>query len=556
MLGGQPSGEFDAMSKDTGAESPSSHDELESLRSELAALRAELEVRRAISSWDDGEPWLTALADALPQIVWVTRPDGYHLYYNRHWFEYTGLTFEEAKGTGWSRLLHPEDIQRSIERWNLALKTGQPYEIEYRFRRASDGVYRWFLGRALPVRNERQEIVQWFGTCTDIDDRKRAEENLRKANTEKDQFLAMVSHELRTPLSAILGYAQLLQFDMLTADERKKAIASIENNAKTQAQLIEDMLDVSRIISGKLKIEPRVVDLKRIVRASIATVEPMAAGRKVFIESEFADTDCYVNADSARLQQVIGNLLTNAVKFSDEGGRVRVRVQCGASANTLEVADQGHGIAPDFLPHVFERFRQADSSSTRQHGGLGLGLAISRHLVDLHGGTLTAMSEGLGKGATFVVSLPKPAILPENLPRDSDRTSTTKTLASLGRIKVMVVDDEPSVRGVLETTITKCGAKVRTAASAKEALKMMDEETPDVLICDLAMPEMDGFSLIAEVRKRGIPGKKRIPAIALTAFASSDDRSQALAAGFDVHLSKPVEPIHLIAAIAELSSQL
>jgi PAS domain S-box-containing protein len=544
------------MSKDIGAENPSSHDELASLHSELATLRAELEVRRAISSWDDGEHWLTMLADSLPQIVWVTRPDGYHLYYNRHWFEYSGLTFDEAKGTGWSRLLHPDDLQRSIDRWTLALQTGQPYEIEYRFKRASDGVYRWFLGRALPVKNERQEIVQWFGTCTDIDDRKRAEENLRLASAEKDQFLAMVSHELRTPLSAILGYAQLLQFDMLTADERKKAIASIENNAKAQAQLIEDMLDVSRIISGKLKIEPRVIDLKRVVRASIASVEPAAAGREIVVESEFADDDCYVNADAARLQQVIGNLLTNAIKFSSDGGRVRVRVQCGNLSHTLEVADQGHGIAPDFLPHVFERFRQGDSSSTRQHAGLGLGLAISRHLVDMHGGTLTAMSEGLGKGATFVVSFPKPAILPESLPQNSDRASTTKTLASLGRIKVMVVDDEPSVRGVLETTIKKCGAKVRTAASATEALKLIEEETPDVLICDLAMPEIDGFGLIAEVRKREVLSKKRIPAIALTAYASSEDRSQALAAGFDVHLSKPVEPIHLIAAIAELSSHL
>ena len=493
------------------------------------------------------------LADALPQIVWATRADGFLLFFNRQWFEYTGQTEEEAAGDGWARSLHPDDMQRTIERWEQALRTGEPYEIEYRFKRGSDGTYHWFLGRGLPVRNEQGEIVQWFGTCTNIDDHKRFEAELQRLNVEKDQFLAVVSHELRTPLSAILGYSQLLQFNMLSAEESKKAIASIENNAKAQAQLIEDILDVSRIISGKLKVDPRLIDLKRIARAGITSVEPLAAGKQVVLETDFAAEDCFVMADPARLQQVICNLLTNAIKFSSAGGRVEVRIGCVDSKMRIEVSDQGVGIAKEFLPHVFERFRQADSSSTRQHGGLGLGLAISRHLAELHGGTIQAHSDGEGRGATFSISLPIPVLRPNEAPEQSDRLSTMKTLESLGRVKVLIVDDEPSVRSVLSTTISKCGAKVRTAESAIEALKLLAEEFPDVLICDLAMPDMDGITLIREVRKLEAARGQRMAAIALTAYASSDDKSRALAAGFDLHLSKPVEPIHLVAAIADIS---
>jgi PAS domain S-box-containing protein len=541
------------MSNDRSTASLASQDELESLRAEVASLRAELETQRSLAALGEADHWLRTLADALPQIVWVTRPDGYYLYFNRHWFEYTGFTYEETKGQGWSLLLHPDDRQRSIDRWNHALSTGEPYEIEYRFKHAHDGAYRWFLGRALPVRNEQGKILQWFGTCTDIDDQKRAENELKRSNREKDQFLAMVSHELRTPLSAILGYAQLLQLDMLGPDERIKAIASIENNARAQAQLIEDILDVSRIISGKLKVDLRLVDVQRIVRAGIDSVEPTAAVRQITIESQLPDAECLVHADPARLQQVLWNLLSNAVKFSPPGGQVRVRLDCVEARTRIEVEDQGRGISPAFLPHVFERFRQADSSSTRQHGGLGLGLAITRHLVELHGGTIEAHSDGEGKGARFTVLLPTPAIRPEDVPDRDDRTSTTKTLESLGRVHVLVVDDEESVRNVLATTIAKCGAKVLTADGANAALSMLAEERPDILICDLAMPDIDGFTLIRRVRESEAKTGHRLPAIALTAYASSDDKSRALAAGFDLHLSKPVETVRLVAAIAGLS---
>ena len=532
---------------------PASHDELASLREEVVSLRAELESRRALAAIGDPDRWLRTLADALPQIVWVTRPDGYHLYYNRHWFEYTGLTYEEARGEGWSLLLHPDDRQRSIDRWDHALRTGEPYEIEYRFKRASDGVFRWFLGRALPVRNEQGEITQWFGTCTDIDDRKKAEEELQRSNREKDQFLAVMSHELRTPLSAILGYAQLLQLDMLTPEERTKAIASIENNAKAQAQLIEDILDVSRIISGKLKVDAKLVDAKRIVRAGIDSVELSAVAKQVTIESEFPTTNCLVFADPARLQQVVWNLLTNAIKFSSPGGRVRVRLDWVEASTRIEVMDQGRGIPAEFLPHVFERFRQADSTSTRQQGGLGLGLAITRHLVELHNGTIEAYSEGENQGARFTVTLPTPVLRPEDHYDHGDRAATTKTLESLGRVRVLLVDDEASVRNVLATMVSKCGAKVRTAENAKIALKLLAEERPDILVCDLAMPDMDGYALIRQIRDAESKTGRRLPVIALTAYASSDDKSRALAAGFDLHLAKPVEPIQLVAAIAGLA---
>lgn len=496
---------------------------------------------------------LRQLADTMPQIVWITRADGYHEYYNRHWWEYTGLTYEQARGEGWNLLLHPDDRQRSIDRWNHALRTGEPYEIEYRFRRAADGMYRWFLGRALPQRDGEGKVVKWFGTCTDIHDQKLAEEKIELASRQKDQFLAILSHELRTPLNAILGWAQLVQGDLLDPGEFREAIDAIERNAKAQARLIEDVLDVSRIINQKLHIERRVIALEPSITAALDTLRPAAKAKAITIEYRNDSTDLLVFADPARLEQVFGNLLSNAVKFTPAGGRIVLTVDRDASLARICVSDTGTGIPASFLPEIFELFRQADSTSTRHHGGLGLGLAIVRHLLDAQDGSIQAESEGKGRGATFTVRMPVVAVDMRGADRLGDgQPESLPARGLLAGVKVLVADDEGSARELIGTVLEKFGAQVRVAESADRALAEFEREPPDVLVSDIAMPGRDGYSLIAEIRAR--PGELagRTPALALTAFASSQDRRRALQEGFDAHIAKPVEPIALVRAVASL----
>ena len=496
---------------------------------------------------------LRHLADTMPQIVWITRADGYHEYYNRHWWEYTGLTYEQARGEGWNILLHPEDRERSIERWQEALRTGEPYNIEYRFRRASDGMYRWFLGRALPQRDADGRIMKWFGTCTDIHDQKLAEEKMELANRQKDQFLAILSHELRTPLNAILGWTQLIQGDVLEPGEFREAIDAIERNAKAQARLIEDVLDISRIINNKLHIERRVVLLEPPIQAALGALRPAAKARGVTIEYHNDSTDLLVFADPARLEQIFGNLLSNAVKFTSSGGRITIRVDRDVSLARITVADTGAGIAPEFVPHVFELFRQADSTSTRQHGGLGLGLAIVRHLLEAQGGSIQAASAGRDQGSTFTIRLPVVAV--DNRTddgsgaRDASQTPARDLLAGL---KILVADDESSARELIATVLERYGAKVRTADSADRALEEFGREQPDLLVSDIAMPGRDGYSLISAIRARPPKEGGRTAALALTAYASPQDRRRALQAGFQAHLAKPVEPSLLVRAVAAL----
>ncbi|UFP95910.1 sensor histidine kinase [Gloeobacter morelensis] len=362
------------------------------------------------------------LADTIPQMVWTTRPDGYHDFFNRRWFEYTGMNLEQTQGWGWSHLLHPHDLEKCLHLWKYSLATGEPYDIEYRFRRAADGVYRWQLGRALPLRDPQGNILRWFGTCTDIDDQKRAEQErthllererqaraeAEAANRAKDEFLAMLSHELRTPLNPIIGWTQMLRRGNLTPEMQAKALETIERNGKLQNQLIEDLLDISRIIRGKFSISPKPIALPPVVHSAIEAVRNLADLKEVRLDCrcEPSALSRQVSADPTRLQQVIWNLLTNAIKFTPKGGRVEVDL-AGDSANLyVAVRDNGMGIAPEFLPYMFERFRQADSRSTRKEGGLGLGLFIVRHIVELHGGMVQAESAGEGKGATFTVELP------------------------------------------------------------------------------------------------------------------------------------------------------
>ena len=503
---------------------------------------------------------LRQLADNLPQIVWVTRPDGSHEYYNRRWYEFTGLPLNSSLEQSWDPLFHPDDLLRANKSWARALSTGNPYEIEFRLKRGSDGAYRWFLGRACPSRDADGAITNWFGTCTDIHEQKLTEDGLREArdkvreeNSQKDEFLGMISHELRTPLNAVFGWTKLMQENLLSEEERGEAVKSIMRNAEAQARLIEDVLDITRIINHKLSLDREVINPLHIVAEAVEAVRPSADGKEILLESANEAEDLLVDADPSRLQQVLLNLLTNAVKFTRRGGKIRVRTAREQAGAAIEILDTGQGISAELLPHIFERFRQGDSSSTRHHGGLGLGLTIAHQLVVMHGGTIDVQSEGVGHGSRFTVRLPIVA-LDTRGSLAAPRAAATEDVFpanSLRSVHVMVIDDEPSVRDLVALTLAKCGASVTVAASVKDALSLMPNLKPDVVVSDIAMPEVDGYQFIRRLRELAEPRGADIPAIALTAYAGAQDRRRALESGFDQHLTKPVDPAELVRAIVK-----
>ena len=377
-----------------------------------------------------------------------------------------------------------------------------------------------------------------------------------EANRIKDEFLSTVSHELRTPLNAILGWTWLLANGQLDEAAGRRAVATIERNARAQSQIIDDLLDVSRIITGKLRLHVEPMDLIQVIEAVLDSIGPAAGAKEIRIERRLDPAAARAKGDPQRLQQIVWNLLSNAVKFTPRGGRIEVALARRDSQIEIRVSDTGIGIRQEFLSQVFERFRQADSSSTRTHGGLGLGLAIVRHLVELHGGTVEAHSDGEGKGATFLVRLPVPAASPAAAPSVPQPQSAALPAGSTSRelrdLRVLLVDDEPDAREVLPAVLEQFGARVTVAASAAEAIAALQRSAVDVLVADIGMPGEDGYALIRRVR--ALEGHLRdLPAIALTAYAGEADRRRALEAGFQIHLAKPVEPADLIAALATLA---
>jgi PAS domain S-box-containing protein len=695
---------------------------------------------------------LQAMANSIPQLAWIARFDGAVVWYNERWYEYTGLSREQAPPAAWEAVYDPDCVPAIRQRWQEALRSGQPFDMEFPIRGA-DGQFRWFLTRANPVRDSTGRLLRWFGTSTDVDQVKRVQEALRdesnvlellnstgnalaskrdlrsllqevtdaatrisgarfggfffnsssadggvlslytlsgvppaafedfqhpramalfgpsmrgegpvrsddllhdprygldapyqavspgqavvrsylavpvisrsgevigslffghpepamfserteriiggiaaqagiaidnarlyeaaqqaaeerkilldsersaRAEAErtsqmKDEFLATLSHELRTPLTAILGWAQVLRRGSRDQADLHRGLQTIERNARAQAQLIEDLLDMSRITSGKVLLDMQVLSPLMVVDAAIETVRPAADAKSILIERDF-DSVGLVAADPSRLQQVIWNLLTNAIKFTARDGAVRVAVKEAEGHVAITVADTGIGIRPEFLAHVFERFRQADSTTTRRHGGLGLGLSIVKQLVEQHGGTVAVSSAGEGCGASFTVSLPLAtgqaaasrqarALAPLPPP-----VATDSFLRDLGGMHVLVVDDEADARELIKRILNDCNANVTTAANAAEALAAVERERPALLLSDIGMPEVDGFELLSQVRALGPERGGKVPAIALTAFARSEDRLRALQCGFRDHVSKPVEPAELVNAVAQ-----
>ncbi|XYI03625.1 ATP-binding protein [Sorangium sp. So ce1128] len=457
-----------------------------------------------------------------------------------------------------------------FERCASVVDTGEPVDVELPW--GAQDRRRWF--RIMIV-----ELLEGIAVhFSDITGRKRAEEEraalfasersaraqAEEANRLKDEFLATVSHELRTPLNAILGWSHLLQANGAAAEQRARGLAAIERNARSQARLIEDILDVSRIITGKVRLERQLVDLDAVIGAAVESLRPAADAKGVALELVVSAQGARVLGDATRLQQVCWNLVSNAIKFTPAGRVVGVSVaQRGADLH-VEVSDTGQGIRPEFLPFVFDRFSQADSSTTRRHGGLGLGLAIVRHLVELHGGSVSARSEGEGRGATFEVALPVagPAQLERHglvQARDDaapGRASTGALERRLDGLRVLVVDDEADAGEVAFAMLRELGVEPRVARSAEEALRALVEFRPDILVSDLGMPLEDGFALIHKVRALPPDAGGGIPAVAVTAYARSEDRQRALAAGFQAYLAKPISAADLADAVSSVAAQL
>jgi signal transduction histidine kinase/FixJ family two-component response regulator len=377
---------------------------------------------------------------------------------------------------------------------------------------------------------------------------RQARADAEAANRAKDEFLGNLSHELRSPLSAIRTWAHLLRRGKLDDEKVGRALATIEESARLQARLIEDLLDVSRIVSGQLRMDARPVDLAVMVRAAVETVRLAADAKAIRLETRLEAIGGEVTGDAGRLQQVVWNLLSNAIKFTPRGGRVETRLTREGGEAVLRVGDTGEGIEPAFLPHVFQRFRQADSSSTRRHGGLGLGLAIVRHIVELHGGRVGAESAGTGQGATFHVRLPL-SLAHELFPAPG--LEPRPVAVELGGLQILVVDDEPSTLEAIAAVFEGTGAGVTSAISAAEGLAAFTRVRPSVVVSDIAMPGEDGYTLMRRLRALE-RGKEHTPAVALTAYAGVDDRTRAMEAGYDLHLAKPFEPQALIDAVLEV----
>jgi PAS domain S-box-containing protein len=391
-------------------------------------------------------------------------------------------------------------------------------------------------------------------------DNARAYDDAQAANRLKDEFLATLSHELRTPLNAILGYSRMLQSGMLTEDKHAHALQTVERNATSLTQIVEDILDVSRIISGKIRLNIQPVDLPAVVGNAVETVMPAAVAKEIRVQSILDPRAAPVSGDPDRMQQIVWNLVSNAVKFTPKHGVVQVRLERVNSHVEIVVSDTGIGIAPDFLPHIFERFRQADSGTTREHGGIGLGLAIVRHLVELHGGTIHAASGGIGSGSTFRVRFPVMIIHHEE-PMERRIHPTTNVgrietpLPDLGGLSVLAVDDDADARALVSETLESRGALVVSVDSVEEAFDTLSRKRPDVLLADIGMAHSDGFELIKRIRQSSDPAVREVPAAALTAYARAEDRMKVLQSGFQMHLAKPVDPAELIVAVASLAKR-
>ncbi|HKX33202.1 MAG TPA: ATP-binding protein [Blastocatellia bacterium] len=545
------------------------------LSEKVKALSRELGIRRRTDEeFFRQREQLRVTLSSIGDAVIATDARGCVTFLNRVAQLLTGWTDEEARGrplTEVFKIVNEFTRQQVADPVAEILRNGLQIDLaDHTLLVARDGAERAIADSGSPIKNDHGKIIGAVLTFRDITEQmsrerersrllvweRAARQEAEEASRLKDEFLATVSHELKTPLNAMLGWLHILQSGQLDAEGIQHAIETISRNAKSQAQLIEDILDVSKIITGRFQLKLDRVDLASLIAFALQGVYPAAEAKEIQIRTIFEEGVGVIAGDGDRLQQVIWNLVSNAVKFTPKRGLVEIRLDRVDSQVLLTVSDNGEGIRPEFLPFVFDRFRQADGGSERKFPGLGLGLAIVRHLVELHGGTVEAASPGRGRGAIFTIKLPVKAVFDERQRSPARDDPVVKPQPILKGIRVLVIDDEVDAREMLIAALTLYGAQVTATQSAAEALAQLEQWRPDVLISDLGMPDEDGLSLMRKVRAREPEEGGDIPAVALTAYVRAEDRINALAAGYQLHVSKPVEPDELATSIANLLGRL
>ncbi len=489
------------------------------------------------------EERLRALADSIPQLSWTAQPDGAITWYNRRWYEFTGTTAEQMEGSGWQSVHDPATLPEVLRRWREAIAAGTALDMEYPLRGA-DGKYRRFLTRAFPLKDSRGNVTQWFGTNTDVTELVEAQEALREADRHKTDFLGMLSHELRNPLAPIRSSLYLLDRVPADSEQAMHAKEVIRRQTEHLNRLIDDLLDVTRISRGKIELDRRKVDVRESLRRICDDHQTLFQGRGIELRVEMASGPVWVEADETRLTQLVGNLLQNAAKFSHEGGAITASLGSADGHAVLRVRDDGIGIAPDLLPRVFEQFVQAASGLARPKGGLGLGLALVKGIAELHGGSVSARSEGLGRGSEFVVELPlalppgptAPARFPARLPAPV-----------AGATEVLIIDDNVDAAQSIAEVLELDGHRVHVATDGLSGIMKAHELKPDVVLCDIGLPDVDGYEVARALRADD--GLRSTRLIALSGYAQAEDRRRAKEAGFDAHLAKPASLEALLAAV-------
>ena len=503
--------------------------------------RAEEALREAERRW-------RSLAEALPNLVWTDLPDGQCDYLSSQWGSYTGIPEKELLGLAWlERVIHPDDRERTLACWTAAVEDKGEFDLEYRIRR-HDGQYRWFKTRGVPIRDESGRIIYWFGTCTDIEDYKRAEEALREADRRKDEFLATLAHELRNPLAPIRNSLQILKMPRVDAATVQQTREMMERQVHHLVRLVDDLLDVSRVMRGKIELRREPVELATIVARAVETAKPLIEVQGHQLDISVSPESLLLDADPIRLAQVVGNLLTNSAKYSEGHGHIWLTAERENGQAVLKVRDSGIGIAPDMLPHVFELFVQADHASTKAQGGLCIGLTLVKNLVEMHDGSVEAHSAGLGKGCEFVIRLP---IKAEERRESSEKESgLQQPERSPSGHRLLVVDDNKDAAMSLATLLRLQGHEVRIADNGSLALEMANSYRPDLVFLDIGMPGMDGYEVARRMRQ--MPGLEKTVLTALTGWGQQEDRRRTAKAGFDHHLVKPVEATALENLLAGL----
>jgi PAS domain S-box-containing protein len=494
------------------------------------------------------EKQFRTLADSIPQLVWMARPDGHRFWFNRRWYEFTGATPGQAKGWNWQAFHDPDELPATLNNWRAALETGEPWEDTFRLRR-HDGQMRWHLARARPLRDDRGEIVCWFGTNTDITERLESEQALIEADRRKDEFLAMLAHELRNPLAPISNAVQLWPLVEENKAEMDHLRAVISRQVDQILRLVDDLTDVSRITHGKIALRRQVIDTRVLVARAVEENQPLVerSGHQLFVESPAEPV--FVDGDGARLTQVFANLVNNAAKYTPPHGTIRITTAVAGDQAVVSVRDNGSGIPPAMLSRIFEIFEQIDHTLERAHGGLGIGLTLVKQLVELHGGTVEVKSDGPGKGSEFIVRLPLAARCDAN----AAAAGSQKRDGRGPPRRVVVVDDYASSGETLAMVLKFLGHEATALASPTQALEYIAAHKPDVVFVDVAMPGMSGYEVARRIRRN--PALGDIFLVALTGHGRPSDRQAALDAGFHRHVTKPVGMDALVDLLAEVGAR-